>query len=319
MTDDIILANDLSKWYGEIIALNRFSASIGKGVTGVVGPNGSGKSTFFKIIMGLVRQSSGTIRVAGEKPWNNPKLRKILGYVPERDIFFPWMTGEEFLVKSARLSGMQTNDAKKKAKELLEIVGLAEDGGRRIYGYSRGMKQRLKIAQALIHEPEIVIMDEPMSGADPVARRKIMDIVHQIDASGRCVVISSHILYEIERMTKNVILIYRGWAVAQGRVEDIRALMNMYPHRIRVVCSNARDVAKELIGMNWVKRVGVERDNELIVETSMPNEFYTNFPKFCVECGVHVDEIRSLDDNLEAVFNYLISRRLNYAAGGERE
>jgi ABC-2 type transport system ATP-binding protein len=299
----------VSKWYGNVIGLNKLTLRVSAGVTGLLGPNGAGKSTLFQLASGLLRPSQGEVRVLGQRVWNNPALNRHLGLCPEQDAFYEWMTGLDFVRTCARLTGMGRRQARTAAEKALAVVGMTANMGRAIRGYSKGMRQRTKLAQALVHEPRVLLLDEPLTGTDPVARRDLIDVIRSLGASGRSVLVSSHVLHEVQALTPNIVLLHRGRLVAEGHVREIRDLIDKHPHRIVLVCADSRALAARLVG--WPDVDGVQFQSggtELLVETRQPDAFYARLPALALEDGHQVREVYSEDDNLEAVFRYLVNK-----------
>ena len=243
----VVEFDGVSKWYGNVIGLNKLTLRVGPGITGLLGPNGAGKSTLLQLATGQLRPSQGAVRVLGHPAWNNPALTRHVGLCPEQDAFYEWMTGLDFVRTCARLTGMGGREASGAAEKALARVGMTEHMGRAIGGYSKGMRQRTKLAQALVHEPRVLFLDEPFSGTDPVARRDLIEVIHGLSAAGRSVLVSSHVLHEVEALTANVVLLHRGRLVAEGNVRQIRDLIARHPHRIVLVCDDYRALAAKLV------------------------------------------------------------------------
>jgi len=299
-------AQGASKWYGEVLGLNGFSASFGPGITGLVGPNGAGKSTLFKCLIGQLHVDQGTLRLLGEDPWNNVGIKRRLGYCPESNQLYGWLTAEQFVATLLRLNGMPSSEATKSARAGLETVGLTAVKDRKLRTFSRGMRQRTKLAQALAHGPEILVLDEPLSGADPIARVQILDTITRFARDGGHVLISTHILYEVERLTKNIVLIHNGKAIASGDVQAIRALIDAHPHAVRIATPAPRDVAQALAGLDHVASIEFPAPEEVLVRTRKPDAFYRDLPGIVLDRGLDVRGLESPDDSLEAVFRYLV-------------
>jgi ABC-2 type transport system ATP-binding protein len=305
----VVELKGVSKWYGNVIGVNKLSLRIPPGVTGLLGPNGAGKSTLLQLVTGQLRASQGTVRVLGQPVWNNPGLNRYIGLCPEQDAFYEWMTGLDFLNTCARLSGLNRTQARQAAKRALEQVGMTANMNRPIRGYSKGMRQRTKLAQALVHGPRILFLDEPLSGTDPVARRDLVDIILSLVLEGKSVLVSSHVLHEVQAMTSNVVLLNRGRLVAQGNVRDIRNLIDKYPHRIVLVSPNNRALAAKLIHYDDVEGLKILTKGEgIMVETRAPDVFYSRLASLSMEDGSAIHEVYSDDDNLEAVFKYLVTK-----------
>jgi ABC-2 type transport system ATP-binding protein len=270
----------LSKWYGQVIGVNDITLSISSGITGLLGPNGAGKSTLLKLMVGLLKPSRGGITVLGEPVWNNPDLNRRVGYCSEQDAFYDNMTGFQFVVNLARLNGYSRQEAEGRALDVIEIVDLLESKDRKIGAYSKGMRQRIKLAQSLVHNPELLFLDEPLGGMDPIGRRSTIRLVKQLGADGKSVIVSSHILYEIEAMTNNVLLINNGRILAEGNVHEIRELIDEHPHNVYINCSKPRLLASILVEYEDIASVklGAE-DDALIIETLRPDDLYSRLPE----------------------------------------
>jgi ABC-2 type transport system ATP-binding protein len=305
----VVEFRDVSKWYGNVIGVNRLSLRIPTGVTGLLGPNGAGKSTLLQLATGQLYPSQGTVRVLGRNVWNNPSLNHFIGLCPEQDAFYEWMTGLDFVWTCARLAGMSRTEARWAAANALEAVGMTKNRDRAIRGYSKGMRQRTKLAQALFHNPEVLFLDEPLTGTDPVARRDLMDIIHRLAAEDKSVLVSSHVLHEVEALTPNIVLMNRGRLVAEGNVREIRDLIDKYPHHIVLICEDYRRLAARLLAWEDVEGVKVmAKESGVMVETRSPDAFYRRLPELSLEDVTVIREVYSDDDNLEAVFKYLVSK-----------
>jgi ABC-2 type transport system ATP-binding protein len=302
----IVEAKGIMKWYGEVLGLNGFTASFNPGITGLVGPNGAGKSTLFKLLIGQLRASGGELRLLGEDPWNNVELKRKIGYCPESNQLYGWLTGQAFVEMLLRLNGMYSGDARKSAEESLAFVGLTGAKDRPMRTYSRGMRQRAKLAQALAHAPELLILDEPLSGADPMARVQILRAITEFAKRGGHVIMSTHVLYEVERVTSNIVLIHNGKAIASGDLHAIRALIDEHPHAVRIATTQPRDLAQALTAMDHVVSVEFPAADTLLVRTRKPDVFYKELPEIVVDRQLDVHGLESPDDSLEAVFRYLV-------------
>ncbi len=302
----IVEASDVRKWYGEVLGLNGFSASFNPGITGLVGPNGAGKSTLFKLLIGQLRTSGGTLTLLGQDPWNNVALKRRIGYCPESNQLYGWLTGQQFVATLLRLHGMGSADARATAEKSLAFVGLTAAKDRPMRTYSRGMRQRVKLAQALAHGPELLILDEPLSGADPMARVQILRAISDFAKRGGHVIMSTHVLYEVERVTSNIVLIHNGKAIASGDLHAIRALIDEHPHAVRIATTQPRELAQAFAAMDHVVSVEFPATGTLLVRTRKPDAFYRELPGIVVERKLDVRGVESPDDSLEAVFRYLV-------------
>jgi len=306
----IIQASGLSKWYGQVIGLNNFALQIRPGITGIVGPNGSGKSTFFKLILGLIKPNVGSLTVLGKNPWKNSALHSSIGFCPDYESLPLDSTGREYLTLIGKLHMMGGDALSKRIKEIVTLVEMTKAIDRKTGGYSKGMKQRIKIAGALLHDPDLLILDEPLSGTDPLVRRDMIDLIKKLNKEhGHDVIVSSHVLFEIERMTHNVALIYKGRAVAAGDISEIRNLMDRHPHNIIIEGEGTTALAKLLLEQEYVVSVAFNNSkNSVTVQVSKPDDFFNGLPGLIDKSQSSVNNMYSLDDNLEAVFRYLVGR-----------
>ncbi|MEX2316727.1 MAG: ABC transporter ATP-binding protein [Pirellulales bacterium] len=305
----VVVFHDVSKWYGNVIGINKLSLAIRAGVTGLLGPNGAGKSTLLQLATGQLYPSQGQVRVLGQRVWNNPSLNRLIGLCPEQDAFYEWMTGSDFVQTCARLSGLSRHQAREAAARTIEAVGMTKHMDRAIRGYSKGMRQRIKLAQALVHDPEVLFLDEPLTGTDPVARRDLMDIIGLLGSEGKSVLVSSHVLHEVQSLTPNIVLLNHGRLVAEGHVRQIRDLIDKHPHHIVLQCDAYRRLASRVLAWDDVEGVRVlEGQRALMVETRAPDAFYSRLPALSLEDGLAIKAVYSEDDNLEAVFKYLVSK-----------
>jgi ABC-2 type transport system ATP-binding protein len=303
----LLTARSLTKLYGVVIGVNDVTLDLEPGVIGLLGPNGAGKSTLLKLVTGQLRPTEGSIEVLGEAPWNNPPLFRRIGFCPEQDAFWDSDSALEFVTSLARLSGLGAH-ARQKAEVALERVGATAFMHRPIREYSKGMRQRTKIAQALVHEPDLLIFDEPLSGTDPVGRREMTDLIRTLGREGRSIIVSSHVLHEVQAATSEFVLILGGRILAAGDIREVRSLMNEIPHRITIRCDDPRALAHHLVRDLPIRGVEILGDDrELVVLTQDPGAFYQGLPEVVASAGVSVRELVSADDNLEAVFSYLTS------------
>jgi ABC-2 type transport system ATP-binding protein len=302
---DWVLASwGLSKWYGLVLGLNNVTVGVKKGITGLLGPNGAGKSTFLKLVAGQIRPSQGYVWVMGEPVWRNYPQKKKVGYCPEQDAFYHWMTGLQFVKYLARLHGMGATEAEKAAKKAIKTVEMTNEMNRSISGYSKGMRQRIKVAQAFVHDPDLILLDEPLAGTDPVGRVRIMEVIRDLEQEGKDVLVSSHVLHEVERVTENILLINKGKLLAQGNVHDIRDLIDRHPHIIRIETPEPRRLGSELEGLEYVTALEFH-PNALLIRSLRPELFYAELPKVIARTGIKYTHLSSPDDNLNAVFKYL--------------
>ncbi len=302
----IVQAEHVSKWYGQVSGLNDVTAAIPPGITGLLGPNGAGKSTFMKLMTGQLKPSQGTVRVLGQPVWGNPAIYARIGFCPEQDAFYDRMTGLEWVSALVRLNGLGDAEALAAAERALERVDLMEAANKKIGAYSKGMRQRVKLAQTLVHDPELLILDEPLSGMDPLMRRKTIRLIKDWAHSGKHIIVSSHILHEIEAMTSNILLINNGRILAEGNVHQIRELIDTHPHTVYVRAADPRALARRFLAEDDVLSLKFEPGG-LIAETGRPDAFYARLTVLAAsgEAG-SIEEVTSPDDNLQAVFRYLV-------------
>jgi ABC-2 type transport system ATP-binding protein len=303
---EIFGTEHVSKWYGQVIGVNDITVSVPHGITGLLGPNGAGKSTFMKLVTGQLSPSKGEVRVLGEPIWANPKLFFRIGFCPDQDAFYDRMTGLEWVTALVRLNGLDEAAAKAAALRALGTVDLIDAAGKRIGAYSKGMRQRVKLAQALVHDPEVLILDEPLAGMDPIGRRKTIRMIREWARQGKSILVSSHILHEIESMTSNILLINNGRILAEGNVHRIRDLIDEHPHTVYIRATDPRGLARGFLTHDDVISLRFE-PGAVVVETGKPDAFYSRLTELVAagECGP-VEEVTSPDDNLQAVFKYLV-------------
>jgi len=306
MSDLRIQLNAASRWYGQVIGLNDVTCTVGSGVTALLGMNGAGKSTMMRLITGQLRPTTGDVLVYGEAPFANPDVYRHLGYCPEIDNFYEHMTGRRFVYHLARLNGFDHAKAKRRTEEVIDAVGMTDRCDRKIAGYSKGMRQRIKLAQAMLNDPDIILLDEPLNGLDPVARREYIDLLHRLAEGGKTILVSSHILHEVEQMTRSILLLHRGRLLASGDLKVIRELLDKYPHRVRIETTHQRELAQHLLGLPYVISVQVTRDG-LELQTREPNQFYDALTSILLETGLQVRHFKSPDNNLESIFRYLVN------------
>jgi ABC-2 type transport system ATP-binding protein len=306
VTDAVITAEHVSKWYGQVIGLNDVILKVPPGITGLLGPNGAGKSTLMKLVTGQLKPSKGVVTVLGEPIWHNPPIFSRIGFCPEQDAFYERMTGIEWVTALVSLNGVGETAAREMSARALETVGLTDVANKRIAAYSKGMRQRVKLAQAIAHDPELLILDEPLSGMDPIVRRKMIRLIKDWGRSGKSVLVSSHILHEIESMTPDIVLINQGRILAEGNVHQIRDLIDEHPHTVYVKADDTRQLARRFLADDDVLSLRFE-EGAVVVQTAKPDVFYARLTDLAAsgELGT-IHEVTSPDDNLQAVFQYLV-------------
>ena len=301
-----IVLDRVSRWYGNVVAVNDISFSLGAGITGLLGPNGAGKTTILHLLAGLLRPSAGRVLIGGRPAWGNPAIYRDLGLVPEREAVHAFLTGRQFVELAARLQGLP--DAEAATARAIAIVDLESAADRAVGTYSKGMRQRAKIAAALVHDPPILLLDEPFNGMDPRQRLHMMDLLRSMAAAGRTILFSSHILEEVERLADGILVIYAGRLAAAGDFREIRRLMTDRPHTFVVRSSDDRRLAAAFMVEPAV--FGSElRDDRLTIRVTEFSGFTRIVARVARDAGVSLFEVAPTDDSLESVFEYLVSRR----------
>ena len=300
--------SNVSRWYGNVVAVNDITMSIGPGVTGLLGPNGAGKSTILHMISGFLAPSKGTLTVGGKPSWLNPGIYKNLGLVPERDSVYAFLTGEQFVRATAKLHSLP--DVEAATWHAIDRVDMADAAGRKISTYSKGMRQRIKVAAALVHDPEILLLDEPFNGMDPRQRIHMMDLLAKLGTEGRVILFSSHILEEVERLSGTIQVMVAGRLAASGDFRAIRRLMTSRPHVFNVRSSDDRRLAAVLVGRPYTNAVEFTGKG-LQVRTSDFGAFCGQIAALTRDHGIALRELLPTDESLESVFGYLISSQGN--------
>jgi ABC-2 type transport system ATP-binding protein len=305
MTDTIVVT-EMSKWFGLKVAVSEVTIGFRPGVTGLLGPNGAGKTTLLRVITGLQRPSQGSIRILGLDPRADPEIYRRIALVPEDESVYDRLTGRQFVELAARLA--KVDNPKGRAEAAIEAVGLSEAAGRALGGFSKGMKQRAKVAQALVSDPEVLLLDEPLNGTDPVQRAHLIDLFRSLGDQGKTVIVSSHVLAEMERMTDRVVAMVDGRLAAVGDVATIRAAMTDKPRRVYVEASDPRRLASSLIATAGVVGVSVGGDT-VHIETADAGDLARLLPVIALENGIRLMRVEPVDESLESVFRYLVEGR----------
>ena len=300
-----LVLHEVSRWYGNVVAVNDVSFEVGPGITGLLGPNGAGKTTLLHMMAGFLAPSAGRVQLDGSPTWRHPEVYRSIGFVPEREAVHSFLTGRQFVVSSARLQGVDVPAAA--ADRAIEMVALADAAGRAIGGYSKGMRQRIKVAAALVHDPPVLILDEPFNGMDPRQRLHMMDLLRQMAADGRTILFSSHILEEVERLSDRVLVFVAGRLAASGDFRRIRRLMTDRPHSFTVRSSDDRALARELLAAEDVQAVEIH-DGVLTVRTGDYGALTRAVGPAAQRAGASLLELRPADESLESVFSYLVRR-----------
>lgn len=316
--------NEASKWYGDVIGLNQVSLQIPAGITGLLGPNGAGKSTFLKLLTGQLRPSRGTVQVFGMDPWSNLDAYRVMGFCPDSEQLYEEMNGREFVELIGRLAGYSASESARRAETQLARVSMGQHAHRLIRGYSKGMRQRVRLAAALIHDPKLIVLDEPLNGLDPIGRIEMLEIFRQLAAEGRSVVVSSHILHEIENLTRHMIMLHRGRVLAEGEISEVRALIERQPLTLRISSPQPRLAANFIVGLESVTSIEFASSSTsaawpsattdgattstLTVRSTQPDSVLEALQKATIEKQVDITAIEAMDENLDAIFHYLVEQ-----------
>ena len=305
MNDRIIL-EDVSKFYGEILGVNRVNLSIPPGITSLVGPNGSGKTTLMNLMTGLIRPTQGRVEVLGYKTNDPENLFKVVGYSTQFDAFPKGLTGFQFIYSYLRLSGMDSDTARQLGRQAIERVNLADAAGRVVAGYSKGMRQRIRLAQALAHNPKVLILDEPLNGLDPLARAEMIALFRSAAADGCYVIISSHILHEVDVISDQVILMSNGYVVAEGAIQSVRNEISEHPTQILIRCSRPRELAAKVLASEQASEISIHKDERgLLLKTRNADDFYLTLNRIALN-GIEIESVTPADDDVLSVYEYLI-------------
>jgi ABC-2 type transport system ATP-binding protein len=312
MSGSDIVFDNVSKFYGEVLGVNRVHLSIPPGITSLVGPNGSGKTTLMNLVTGLLQPTEGSVRVLDIPPGDPETLFRKVGYCTQYDAFPKGATGRSFIQGYLRVHGMPAARAGELARQSLERVGLSDAAGRKIAGYSKGMRQRIKLAQAIAHDPEVLVLDEPLNGLDPMARAEMISLFQEWAGAGRHLLISSHILHEVDMISDQVVLLNEGYVVAEGNIRGVRSEMENRPLQILIRCDNPSILASRVFGLDSVVEARIHEDGGgLLVSTRDASRFFLLLNRVVLECDLKVEAVSPADEDVHAVYEYLI--------GGEGE
>ncbi|HIN14987.1 MAG: ABC transporter ATP-binding protein [Dehalococcoidia bacterium] len=305
-SDAVIKVDHVSRWFGNVVSVSDVTFDIRPGITGLLGPNGAGKTTLLRMIAGLAKVSDGSITVFGESVRNNSDLYRRIGVMSEHETVYQFMKGREFVKMMARLKGVADIDTA--ADRAIGLVDLADASLRPMGTYSRGMRQRMRLAATLVHEPEILILDEPLNGADPRQRVHFQSLLKRLAAEGRTIVISSHILEEVEQIAETVLLIVNGKLAASGDFHAIRAALDERPYHVRLLSDSPRELASALVKLESVDAVNIDPDGALVVLSRNVRDLQIELPRLAKASSIRVHRVEPLDDSLESVFGYLVDR-----------
>lgn len=306
--EQMIVFEDVSKFYGEVLGVNRVDLRIAPGITSLVGPNGSGKTTLMNLMTGLLKPTNGTISVLGISPDEPEKLFQKLGYCSQFDSFPRGATARSFIEFYLRVHGHPRRETEEMAYRALERVSMIEAADRKVSAFSKGMRQRVRLAQSIAHEPSVLVLDEPLNGLDPMARAEIIRLFRQLADEGMYLIISSHILHEVDMMSDSVVLIHNGYIVAEGEVHGVRGEIDEHPIQILIRCDRPQALAARLFEHEYTVEARIHNDRKgLFVKTRQPDEFYLLLNKVVTDQGLKVESVGPVDDDLNAVYQYLIA------------
>ncbi len=302
-----IIFDDVSKFYGEVLGVNRVNLSLPSGVTSLVGPNGSGKTTLMNLMTGLVRPTQGSISVLGLTPDQPEEFFRHVGYCTQFDSFPKGVTGYEFINQYLRLRGLTANDAHRLTIEAISRVSMGEAAHRRVAAYSKGMRQRIRLAQAIAHHPTVLVLDEPLNGLDPMARAESMALFGALGKEGMHVVISSHVLHEVDKISDQVVLMSYGYVVAEGQIQGVRSEVTEHPMQILVRCNAPNLLASRLFAQDHVVEAKLNRDGQgVLVRTLDADQFYILLNRIISEEEINLQAVSPADDDVNSVYQYLI-------------
>jgi ABC-2 type transport system ATP-binding protein len=305
-TEPVIRVEGVSRWFGNVVAISDVSFNVSPGITGLLGPNGAGKTTLLRMMTGLAETSTGTVTVFGEPVRDNPSLYRRIGVMSEHETVYEFMKGREFVSMMGRLKGV--NDLERAVDRAIALVDLADAQDRRMDTYSRGMRQRMRLAATLVHDPEILILDEPLNGADPRQRVHFKRLLQELASHGRTIVLSSHILEEVEQLADTVLLIVNGKLAASGGFRAIRAALNERPYHVRVMCDSPRQLAAMAVALPSVDAVHMDPDGSVVVLSRNVLDLQIELPRLAQSSGISLRRVEPLDDSLESVFGYLVEQ-----------
>jgi ABC-2 type transport system ATP-binding protein len=310
MIEQLITFKNVSKFYGEILGVNRVTLTISPGITSLVGPNGSGKTTLMNLMTGLIQPTRGSISVLAISPSNPRELFRKVGYCGQFDSFPKGMTGYEFVKSFLSVNGLPPKEAEEKTWRAIERVGLVEAAHRKVAAYSKGMRQRIRLAQSIAHEPAVMILDEPLNGLDPMARAETIRLFRELAQGGHFLIVSSHILHEVDKMSDRVVLINNGYILAEGGVLGVREeKLEEHPMQIMIRCDRPQEFASRVFASDSVVEATLHQDRQgLFIKTRNADAFYQLLNRVVIENGVNIESVSPVDDDLNAVYHYLIER-----------
>jgi ABC-2 type transport system ATP-binding protein len=302
----MIRVDHVSRWFGSVVAISDVTFDIAPGITGLLGPNGAGKTTLLRMMTGLAAPSKGNVTMFGEPVRDNPPLYRRIGVMSEHETVYGFMKGREFVRMMGELRGVR--DIERAVDRAIDLVDMADAANRPMDTYSRGMRQRMRLAGTLVHDPEVLVLDEPLNGADPRQRMHFKRLLEQLAAEGRTIVLSSHILEEVEQLASTVLLIVNGKLAASGEFRAIRAALDQRPYHVRVVCDAPRKLAAAVVGLESVDAVHVDPDGAVVVLSRNVGDLQVELPRLAQSASIGLRRVEPLDDSLESVFGYLVEQ-----------
>jgi len=306
IAESLVVLENVSRFYGEVLGVNRVTLSIPPGITSLVGPNGSGKTTLMNLMTGLVRPTRGKVRVLGITPAEPEKLFRLLGYSTQFDSYPKGLTGYQFLYSFLRLFGMGHSECDQLAWKAIERVNMREAANRKVAAYSKGMRQRIKLAQAIAHDPRVLVLDEPLNGLDPLVRAETIALFREFAAQGRHVIVSSHILHEVDMISDQVILLSNGYVVAEGKIQSVRSEIREHPMQVLIRCNRPGALASKVFEQDHVVEAKVHADGGgVLIKTRDADRFYRMLNQIALN-GIEIESVAPADDNVNSVYEYLI-------------
>ncbi len=301
-----IEVDQVSKWFGSVVAVNDVSLEVRPGITGLLGPNGAGKTTLLYMISGLSKCSKGAIKVLGEPARDNPDLYRRVGFMPEHETVYPFMTGRQLVEMAAKMHALP--GISEPVDRAVALVGLEDAQNRSLGGYSRGMRQRMRLAATLVHDPDVIILDEPLNGTDPRQRIEFQETMEQLASEGCTILISSHILEEVETLAERILLMISGKLAAAGDFRAIRAKLDEHAYQVRIVVDSPRAMASAIVGMDSIDSVSVAEDGSLLVLSRNVAELQLSLPRMAKQNGIRMTRMEPMDESLESLFEYMVER-----------